>query len=705
MKTKRLLRFLTAGICLILASGVSLDVSAQTPGGATVPVNPPRRDDPERTSFLFMAERMMVPTPSIKLNPRRDVSISSDRLVSLASTRQPARPRRDLSAEYYRRLQLAMAQTDDLPQYSTARNTEFSPRSRLRGFLASHSLPLSAHVAGLVELESLRTTGSSGLGTWTQLGPFDVGGRTRSLLIDPADPKAMYAGSVAGGVWRSTDGGLSWSSFADDLAHIAIGAMAMDPKQTSTLYAGTGEGYSNFDAVRGAGIYRYTKAGGWQILPNTNTRDFFFVQKIAVSPRDSSRIYAATGTGVFRSTDGGKTWAMMVPAASIYGCADLAIQPGNSGYTFATCGMDLSGAQNGAIWRAADVSGPQTWQIVFTQTNMARTSLAIAPSAPNVVYAAASSNRQGSVFNEGLLGIYRSDKNGDPESWTTQVSSDTSSKLNSTLFTNLLDAFWAECHPKEAVGNAFLNQGWYDNVLAVDPKNPRVVWLGGVDVFRSDDSGMNWGIASYWWLDNSPARMHSDHHTIVFHPAYDGSANQTVFIGNDGGVWQTDNARGNVGRTLDSICGTVVPMAVAWTPRNNGYAVTQFYHGAVVRDGTYYIGGSQDNGTFLGRNAGPSATGPIFKGVTADTSPSTRPTRRRFTRSTRILRSLSLPTVVRLLPTRIVAWNSLFVSSLRSRWTSKTRSASGPAEIAFSVQTMGEKPGTSPANFWTAPRI
>src|SRR5437763_4353554 len=143
------------------------------------------------------------------------------------------------------------------------------------------------------------------LGTWQPLGPGNVGGRTRSLLINPTDPNIMYAGSVGGGVWKTTDGGASWNPLTDLLASIGISAMAMDPQDPNTLYAGTGEYYANSqrgDATRGLGIFKSIDAGAtWTQLATPTPTAFYYVNKIVVSPNDSRRVYAATYGGVWFS--------------------------------------------------------------------------------------------------------------------------------------------------------------------------------------------------------------------------------------------------------------------------------------------------------------------------------------------------------------------------------------------------------------------
>ena len=449
-------------------------------------------------------------------------------------------------------------------------------------------------------------------GTWTPMGPGNVGGRTRAILIHPTTPTTMWAGGVAGGIWKSTDGGASWAPKADLAVNIAVNSMLLDPRNPDHLYAGTGEGFFNADAVRGAGILQSTDAGEtWSQLPATTTSDFYYVQKIIMSKGSSQRIYAATRTGVFRTIDGGVSWTKVLDGVGVNGCMDLAIQTDRPlAMVFAACGtLQASGSTSGAVYRALDTGSTMTWTPVLNPTNMGRTSLAIAPSNQNIMYARAASNESGN-FNQGLLAVYKSTNSGAPGSWTTQVTNTSATTQNTLLLTNPVEAVLTNCGFSSS--NAILTQGWYDNIIAVDPVNPNTLWSGGIDLFRSDDSGQTWGIASYWWATPGvdPEYSHADNHTIVFHPQYDGVANQTMYVGSDGGVFRTDNARANVGYSPNPItasspiCGNTVANDVHWIPLNNGYEVTQFYDGVPYPDNSTFFGGTQDNGTPRGTVAG-----------------------------------------------------------------------------------------------------
>jgi hypothetical protein len=194
--------------------------------------------------------------------------------------------------------------------------------------------------------------------------------------------------------------------------------------------------------------------------------------------------------------------------------------------------------------------------------------------------------------------------------WNAQVRNTSATKLNTVLLTNPLFAFYTEC----GFGTSqYFNQGWYDNVIAVDPADPNRVWVGGIDLFRSDDAGVNWGLASYWWSGTAHF-AHADQHVIVFHPGYNGSSNKTMFVGNDGGMFQTTDARAATATGTTAACNDA-NTAVTWSNLNNGYAVTQFYHGLPYPGGTTYFGGTQDNGTPRGTDAGgPNAWSSIHGG-------------------------------------------------------------------------------------------
>lgn len=493
-----------------------------------------------------------------------------------------------------RSLSVAREAMRELPRYSTADGAFIEPR---RG-------GVRANDAAAPPLEN-----------WTFLGPGNIGGRTRVLVIDPVEPSVMYTGGVSGGIWKSTNAGGEWKPIGDDLANIAVNALVMHPTDRNTLYAGTGEGYfrevvrGTALPLRGDGIFVTHDAGEtWTRLAATGSDDFHFVNDLVVSTHDPSRIYAATRTGVWRSNDGGETWSRTLATTVMGGCLELAYRGDTADdYLFASCGT----FEQSTVYRNEAAEGDGAWEPVLSEEHQGRTSLAIAPSDPSVIYALAASNEPGR-FEQGLLGVFRSTSDGDPGTWTARLNND-GQDFAALMLTNLVAAYGEICNNGS---ETYVTMGWYCNTIAVDPVNPDVVWTGGVDLFRSDDGGASWGVASYWWATSGGHKsfVHADQHAIVFHPRYNGTSNRSFYVTNDGGVFRTDDSRAATAK------GNLAPCrpensSMRFTPLNNSYGVTQFYHGAVTPDGRTFIAGSQDNGTLMGTiEDGPNAWWTVLGG-------------------------------------------------------------------------------------------
>src|SRR6266508_3204638 len=212
-------------------------------------------------------------------------------------------------------------------------------------------------VAGLpaertVQPGALIATSLAGLtqDQWEWLGPGNIGGRTRSILVHPTQPERIWVGSVGGGIWHTTDGGGHWEPVDDLMANLAVSCMAMDSKHPEVMYAGTGEGFFNLDAIRGAGIFRTVDGVAWKQLEATATEDFTRVNRLAIS-RSSTVLLAATGGGLSRSSDKARqAWTKVLDAP----IADVKFHPTRS--TRAVAG----GLTNGEAYYSAD--GGRTYQ-------------------------------------------------------------------------------------------------------------------------------------------------------------------------------------------------------------------------------------------------------------------------------------------------------------------------------------------------------
>ena len=432
---------------------------------------------------------------------------------------------------------------------------------------------------------------------WTYLGPDNRGGRARTLVIDPRDPNVMYTAGVTGGIWKTTDGGQLWKPLTDTLSNIAVDSLEFDPANPDVIYAGTGEvAVASGKRYRGLGIMRSTDAGGsWEFIPSTLNSDFFWVGDIRVSRNDSDRIYAATVTGVWRSLDGGETWTQVYETVENAQCQQLVVRSDADPETIlASCGGPHANLNR--VVRSDD--GGDTWEQVLPRGGESGyIEIAIAPSNQDVVYASVTAPAEQEF---GALELLRSDEGGAAGTWKL--------KNRPTLAPGSPNWLgWCEYDTMDG-------QGWHAHTLAVDPLNENRIWVGGVDLFRSDNGGRTLDIASYWWLDrhlpasDGTAYVHADHHAVVFHPGYDGRGNQTVFFANDGGIFRSDNAAARMrNRTCIKAGGDAMTFRpqdlnpITYVSLNNGLGIAQFVGGDVADDGSFFFAGTQDNGTITTR--------------------------------------------------------------------------------------------------------
>ena len=405
-------------------------------------------------------------------------------------------------------------------------------------------------VAGLptertVQPRALIATSLAGLtqDQWEWLGPGNVGGRTRSILVHPTQPERIWVGSVGGGIWHTTDGGGHWEPVDDFMANLAVSCMAMDSRHPDVIYAGTGEGFFNLDAVRGAGIFRTVDGVAWKQLAATATEDFTRVNHLAIS-KSSTVLLTATGSGLFRSSDKAReAWTKVLDAP----IADVKFHPTRS--TRAVAG----GLANGEAYYSAN--GGRTWRVATHGPWSGRVELAYSVKNPDVVYASVQATN-GEIWRstDGGRTYQRRatlDGNGDPAPY---------------------------------LGD----QGWYDNAIwCGDPTDENLVVVGGIDLWRSSDGGDTLAEISTWW---HPRSVHADQHAIVSHPGYDGVGNRTVLFGNDGGVFAATD--------IKAVGGEAEPPYVdGWVELVNNYGVTQFYGAAGNATSGKIVGGAQDNGT------------------------------------------------------------------------------------------------------------
>jgi photosystem II stability/assembly factor-like uncharacterized protein len=404
---------------------------------------------------------------------------------------------------------------------------------------------------------------------WEWLGPGNIGGRIRGIVIDPGHPSRMWAASVGGGVWHTQDGGATWATVDDFLGNLACTCIAMDPSDHLTIYAGTGEGFGNVDAIAGNGIFATSDGVTWAVLPATRVPEFTYVNRIAVTP--SGVMLAATNNGLFRSADAGRAnWTQVLSAR----VADVKFDPRDNGCAVAGGGTAVpGGGHGGEVWCTTD--GGLTWTAADHGTPWwGRVELAYAAKNPDIVYASVQ-------MTSGAL--WRSEDGG--ASYQPRQ-------------THALDGSAAQ----------YLGaQGWYGNAIwAGDLTDENLLIVGGINLWRSTDGGDTLTEISTWWAH--PPSPHADQHAIVAHPSYDGTSNRMVFFGSDGGVCAAQDLEA-VGREAQP------PYQSGWTGLDNSFGVTQFYAGAGNTGSGKIIGGAQDNGTLcFDPHQGPQTWTTIFGG-------------------------------------------------------------------------------------------
>ena len=409
-----------------------------------------------------------------------------------------------------------------------------------------------AHIQAMRALDNGRAAGINKT-SWTALGPGNIGGRVRAIAIHPTNTSILYAGGVAGGVWKSTNAGVSWSNLNDFLSNMAVTTIALDPNNANVIYAGTGEGFQNSDATRGDGIMVSRDAGvTWSQIASTTDAKFDYVNKILpVKVASKTVLFVATTSGIAKSTNGGTSWTWWSDSVgtrykNYYDIEVLAADPTKmlvSGY-----GKVWSSTNSGTSWKAA-TGLPATGKAI---------ELAWSKSAPSIVYASVDIS-SGAIYKSTNGGV----------------------------------SFAYVSTPK-----ALETQGWYGNTLWVDPTNPNYLIVGGVDLYRSSNAGKTFTRISDW--SASPVSAHADHHIIVADPKFNGTTNKKLYFGNDGGVYRATNYQ-------------TVAKYSGWTELNNTLGITQFFS---IRGNTtsgQIVGGTQDNGN-LASTLGATETWSDFTG-------------------------------------------------------------------------------------------
>ncbi len=385
------------------------------------------------------------------------------------------------------------------------------------------------------------------------LGPSVGGGRVTAVAGISGQPNVYYVGAAAGGVWKTTDGGNSWEADFADQPTASIGAIALAPSNPNLVWVGTGEANIRNDIVNGRGVFFSPDAGKtWRFM---GLPDVGQIARIVIDPHDPDIVFVAAighawtanpDRGVFRSSDGGKTWQKVLFVNDTTGASDLVMVPGNSRVLFAGMwqvvrhpwGLVTGGAGSG-IYRSTD--GGMTWDRLATglpRGPWGRIAVAVGPTNPRHIYALVEAK-------QGLL-------------WDSQDQGD----------------HWARVSDNHALSA----RPFYFSLMHVSPVDDKRLFFSSYQLLESDDGGKTTRI-----IDRP---VHVDHHALWIDPANP----DRMVQGNDGGAYATQDA------------------GKSWTWFNN-LPIEQFYMVAADNNVPYNLcGGLQDNNAWCGASSGPSGS-------------------------------------------------------------------------------------------------
>jgi len=397
--------------------------------------------------------------------------------------------------------------------------------------------------------------------TWTSLGPGDkpepLGvmqgiGRVNVLKVHPDNHDELWIGAATGGLWRSIDAGSTWQIFPyTQFLSLGVTDIAIAPSKPEVVYVNTGDLFASTSSANyySIGMIKTTNSGQtWETTSlHTQISDRRLLSRILVHPEDHNTLITGGSSGVFKSTNGGETWYQPFSESFII---DLEFKPDNHNVIYAS---SFSWAGNVGIWKSEDMG--ESFQKMYNVPAGVRIELAVSRAEPDMVYAIVA-NRSNNGFESFLI----SEDAGD--NWMVLS--------NRQSVGNILGWYLGTSNDQSG-------QGFYDLCIAINPLKAEDVFVGGINLWKSNSYGSAFELNTHWFGAFSKPFVHADHHNLTFSP--DG---KTLYSAHDGGIDKTTDLGKN------------------WTSISDGLVITQFYRlGASNHHAQSMVGGSQDNGTSL----------------------------------------------------------------------------------------------------------
>ncbi|MCX2717969.1 thrombospondin type 3 repeat-containing protein [Lentiprolixibacter aurantiacus] len=390
---------------------------------------------------------------------------------------------------------------------------------------------------------------------WSPIGPFNPGtlgnrlpgtGRINAIAVDPNNPDVWYAGAPAGGIWKSTNAGGSWTNLFDNFPQIGVSGIAIDPNNSNIIYIATGDD----DAADSYSIGVFKSLDGGQTWNQTdlnpsNTSVSSLMNEIVMDPTDSNTLWVGTSFGLYKTTNGGDNWNRVLNGY----ISDFKLKPGSPDTVYAVRNAHIGGGGNAtAYFKTTD--GGATFAPMDDAVNpilpssCGRVVLGVSPADPEVLYIlAANTGIEDNNFE--YQGLYKSTDSG-------------ATFTESPNTTDIMES----------------SQAWFDLALEVSPANANELYMGCLNIWKSLNGGNSWSKLNNWFVNNA-AYTHADIHTLKI-------INGNVYAGTDGGLYISDDS------------------GASFTDVTSNMAVTQFYKISIAGSNSNKItGGTQDNSGYI----------------------------------------------------------------------------------------------------------